>query len=506
MYIILPILVLWSFGLGLVPLLDWDEANFAEVAREMLTTGEWSFVRIGYEPFWEKPPLFFWLQTLSFKLFGVTEWAARFPNIIVAFLTLWVLYLIGKKRNPKFGLILVLTYAVSFLPQFYFKTGLIDPLFNLFIFSSFMLWNHFELTSHKTALVFSAILMSLAILTKGPTALLVCGSTLLIIWVIERKKSWSWSRPFVFGVFSLLSIVPYLIWMKHQGTLNQDRVASDFMSYLMRLFSTADAGHSGFPLFHVVVLAFGCMPASLYLYSGWKVSDSFSLRLKVLLVTIVVIFGMVQTKIIHYSSLAYFPLTYLAALGIEKQLSFKKEFHYLSQVAWLAFLAVLFFIPVIFSNESLMILIRDADLMESMRSAHSINPIKSLTSWSVMIFVLLVWVMLFSVKKINQRPIYLALSGVVTLQFWLVFVVPDIAQIAQGSLISFYKRAAKEKVNIQPLGFKSYASYFYSEFDPKRGAPVYAVSRARDQDWAMKNHPIQTLERTGGWVLYRMLK
>jgi len=51
--------------LGGVHLFDWDEVNFAECAREMLATGDYLRPQIDYEPFWEKPPFFIWLQALS---------------------------------------------------------------------------------------------------------------------------------------------------------------------------------------------------------------------------------------------------------------------------------------------------------------------------------------------------------------------------------------------------------------------------------------------------------
>ena len=50
--------------LGSVHLFDWDEINFAESAREMLVSGDWWRVQINFEPFWEKPPLFFWMQAI----------------------------------------------------------------------------------------------------------------------------------------------------------------------------------------------------------------------------------------------------------------------------------------------------------------------------------------------------------------------------------------------------------------------------------------------------------
>ena len=73
--------------LGGVRLFDWDEINFAESAREMIVTGDYLTVRINFLPFWEKPPLFIWLQVLSMRLFGINEFAARLPNAICGTVT-----------------------------------------------------------------------------------------------------------------------------------------------------------------------------------------------------------------------------------------------------------------------------------------------------------------------------------------------------------------------------------------------------------------------------------
>ena len=83
--------------LGRVHLFDWDEINFAESAREMLMTGNYLRVQIDYQPFWEKPPLFIWLQVLSMKVFGINEFAARFPNAFIGVITLLTFYYLGKR-------------------------------------------------------------------------------------------------------------------------------------------------------------------------------------------------------------------------------------------------------------------------------------------------------------------------------------------------------------------------------------------------------------------------
>ncbi|MEI8103159.1 MAG: glycosyltransferase family 39 protein, partial [Chlorobium sp.] len=122
-------------GLGMVHLFDWDELNFAESAREVLVSGNYFTVQINFEPFWEKPPLFIWMQALSMKLFGINEFAARLPNALCGITTLLVLFNAGRRvKDSRFGLLWMLLYLSSVLPFFYFRTGIIDPWFNLFIF------------------------------------------------------------------------------------------------------------------------------------------------------------------------------------------------------------------------------------------------------------------------------------------------------------------------------------------------------------------------------------
>ena len=133
--IVVSAFLLFLPGLGAVHLFDWDEINFAEIAREMISTGDWSRPQIEFKPFYEKPPLFMWMQALGMSVFGVGEFAARFPNVICGAITLLVLYRIGsREQGNTFGLLWVLAYIGSILPNLYFRSGIIDPWFNLFIF------------------------------------------------------------------------------------------------------------------------------------------------------------------------------------------------------------------------------------------------------------------------------------------------------------------------------------------------------------------------------------
>jgi len=70
--------------LGAYPLLDTTEARYAEIARKMLETGAWLMPQFDYGvPFWGKPPLSTWLCAASMAVFGVNEFAARLPSLLM---------------------------------------------------------------------------------------------------------------------------------------------------------------------------------------------------------------------------------------------------------------------------------------------------------------------------------------------------------------------------------------------------------------------------------------
>ena len=103
-YYILIIIVaslLFIPNIGNVHLFDWDEINFAEAAREMIVTGDYLTVRIDYQPFSEKPPLFIWFQAISMNIFGVNEFAARLPNALIGIVSLILLPVLNKTKNEK---------------------------------------------------------------------------------------------------------------------------------------------------------------------------------------------------------------------------------------------------------------------------------------------------------------------------------------------------------------------------------------------------------------------
>ena len=90
-------LVTFFFGLGRLALLGPDEPRYAEIAREMMTSGDWISPRLCGCLWFEKPALIYWMSGLSYRLFGVSELAARLPVAVAATLTVLLIYFAAKR-------------------------------------------------------------------------------------------------------------------------------------------------------------------------------------------------------------------------------------------------------------------------------------------------------------------------------------------------------------------------------------------------------------------------
>lgn len=89
----------YFWGLGLLPLVGPDEPRYAEVAREMFLRRDLITPTLGGLPWFEKPPLLYWLMMASYRVFGVTEFAARVGPVLCGLLTASFVYWIAGRVN-----------------------------------------------------------------------------------------------------------------------------------------------------------------------------------------------------------------------------------------------------------------------------------------------------------------------------------------------------------------------------------------------------------------------
>jgi 4-amino-4-deoxy-L-arabinose transferase-like glycosyltransferase len=467
--------------IGRLHLFDWDEINFAESAREMLITRDYLTVQIFFEPFWEKPPLFIWFQAVSMHMFGVNEFAARFPNAIAGIITLVVLYLLGKRLvNERFGIIWTVAYGASLLPFLYFKSGIIDPWFNLFIFLGLAFYIFAQQgTVNKNkygSIVLSASFIGLAVLTKGPAAILIFGLTAAILLFFSKFK-----LNLRFGHVAIYILVLSLVggfWFILQILNGHWDTVVEFIVYQIRLFKTEDAGHGGFPLYHFVVLFFGVFPAAAFAIHGHKKNKLFSHDVSyfhkatlILFWVVLILFSIVKTKIVHYSSLCYFPLSFLAAYSVYAFIVEKKKvpnWLLITQLVTASLFALgVILLPVFDKYKQWFI---DTGKVTHSFTIGNLQANPGWVGWEWLIGVFFLVGVVYSIYWIRKGFLtkgfqLFAISSTLFIYLAIVFITPKVEKYSQNSAIEFMKSMRDKDVYLGTL-YKSYAMLFYTDAQP----------------------------------------
>ncbi len=474
--------------LGGVHLFDWDEINFAECAREMIVSKDYLRAQIDFMPFWEKPPLFIWLQVLAMKLFGAGEYAARFPNAVIGVVTLVTIYTAGKRVfNEKVATWWVLLYAATWLPHFYFKTGIIDPTFNLLIFLAFFQVHLLRFSADKLLhALLAGLFLGLAVLTKGPVAILVASLALLVYLVINRGLSGYTVKHLL--IIAVCALVPILSWLGaaivHYGADYGKWFIAQFLTYQVRLFSTEDADHGGPFIYHFIVLLLGCFPASVFLfqYTRKRVTDNapshdFTRWMWILFWVVLILFSIVKTKIVHYSSLCYFPLTFLAALQLyrlsEGPVKLKKTVRITLLTVGTLLAILISALPIVGINKT--------KLIPYIDDKFAVGNLQANVSWSYaeclwgITYLAAIWVATYLMRKDFRRGMLaLCIAQIIIIQVTVLHFTPKIEAYSQRSAIEYFKSFAGKDVYVHPLGYKSFANLFYAQKQPATDSNYYS--------------------------------
>jgi len=193
----LSLICYWAFfyGLGNYPLWDPDEGRSGEIAKEILSSGNWVTLTHGGNPYYDKPAPYFWLPALGLDLLGMNEFAVRWPSALAAALTVAIVYLWGsisggsERRGLWAGMVLATSMEFVFLG----RLAKVDMVFTFFFTAALLSFLQWEQRGHgKVWIWLFYLFMALAVLTKGPAGLLV---PLLIVGIaIGLRKRWDLLR------------------------------------------------------------------------------------------------------------------------------------------------------------------------------------------------------------------------------------------------------------------------------------------------------------------------
>lgn len=174
---ILPIficIIYFFYGFWHIPLFPPDEPKYTFAAVRMLETGDYFTPYFNCNLRLEKPIFTYWAIVLSYKIFGIYDWAARIPTIISMSLLLMAMFFIVKREfNSKIALISSLFFATNFQIYIYSKAVVPEPFLLVFnTLATFAFFFGIRDNSQKQ-IILGFLFSGLAFLTKGPLGVII---------------------------------------------------------------------------------------------------------------------------------------------------------------------------------------------------------------------------------------------------------------------------------------------------------------------------------------------
>lgn len=252
--------LLLAFRLGQTPLLGPDEPRYSRVAVEMARANEFVTPTLAGEPWLEKPPLYYWLAGLLFRLFGENELAARGPAVLAALLLTAFTGLVGARlfgaSCGRFAMLIVATTPLAFA---YGRAASMDMLLAALVSGASGLFLLSILRIAGPAATPGAwVLMGLAVLAKGPIGLLlplgVAGATALGLRRFEVARLVS---PLSLALFAAIAGPWFVAVYLDQGF---HFIEVFILNHNLQRFTSTVHNHPGPFYYYLPVLFVGIFP------------------------------------------------------------------------------------------------------------------------------------------------------------------------------------------------------------------------------------------------------
>lgn len=314
--LVLFLLVLLCFftGLGMAPLFDVDEGAFSEATREMLESGNYLTTYLNGEPRFDKPILIYWLQALSVRLFGIGEFAFRFPSAAASALWAGAIYLFAHRETGRKEAFIATTAMVTSLQVTIIgKAAIADALLNcLLAVSMFAIYLYYR-ERKRLWILLAFAMIGLGTLTKGPIAILIPLAVSAMFFALEKEL-----RAWIRAMFDPAGIMLFLLIVAPWYTLEYlDQGMAFIEGFILKhnvsRFNTPLEQHTGSLWYYFPVLLLGLMPST-----GLLVPVALRLRellceplnrfLLLWFTFVFIFFSLSGTKLPHYVIYGYTPL------------------------------------------------------------------------------------------------------------------------------------------------------------------------------------------------------
>lgn len=297
------------YGLGKYPFLDIDETRYVDMAQKMFKTKDYLTLYLNSEYFFEKPPLYFWIECFSFKLTNIiSELTARLPIVLLSLLPAGLLVCLCKKvKNIKFAIITAITLFTSLEYMFLTKIAILDGVLTSFVVSSVLCYFFTFYCEEKNKKYFwflTYIFSGLAVVAKGIPGvaipfIIIATSTIFF-------KTFKETFKYCYGLllFLLVTLPWHFVMLKMHGALFFDEY---IVKHHILRFLGSDVIHRTQPwYFYILTLLWGLFPHVFVLFSQIpKIKDlNFKnkfITLNIIAVTsILIFFSLSGAKLITY--------------------------------------------------------------------------------------------------------------------------------------------------------------------------------------------------------------
>ena len=263
--------ILFFWRLGVPGLMDPDEGRYAEIAREMLASGDFITPQLNFLPYLEKPPLVYWLTALSIWIGGPHEWTARLIPAVSALLGLSAVYWLARRlfgeETARLATVITATSAGYFLLGRILTLDMpLTACLTWAVALAYVAWRQEE----RRALFWAYLAMGLGVLTKGPVAV-VLPALIFLVWMILEKQWRQWRRLWHPGgaLLLVLIVVPWYLLAAWQ---NPEFFRYFFWEEHVQRFVNPRV-HAGQPVyFYVGVVLVGMLPWTFLLPWAWGAS------------------------------------------------------------------------------------------------------------------------------------------------------------------------------------------------------------------------------------------
>ena len=225
-YSLLAACLICVIGMLGIPLIDIDAAQYASMSREMASTGNYLQLYDLGKDYLDKPPLLFWLSSISIQLFGVHDWAYRLPSILCLGLALWSVYrftlLYYNELTAQFSVLVLVSSQAFILMAHDVRCDTMLMGFVMFSIWQLAAWCQSNLWKH---FVMAFIGIGLGMLTKGPIAIVVPGVSFAIHFLLQRNWKQFFRWEYIIGVLIVgILLIPMSIGLYTQFDLQPGKI------------------------------------------------------------------------------------------------------------------------------------------------------------------------------------------------------------------------------------------------------------------------------------------